>query len=249
MGHAVMSRYQIIEFSELDSTNRYACANLRELDDGDVVHAIVQSAGYGRMCRRWISDIPGNLCMSIVLKPDHAAPADLPLANLSQLMALCVCRALDVHGVSASLKWPNDILVGGRKIAGLLAETVVEGAEFLGLVLGLGVNLNLNDAMLKSIDQPATSLAALTAKSVNVSDFRNAVLVDFFEHCDAFLVSGFGMIRKEYLARCPFIGQQVRVRRGTETICGMARDLTVNGALELSTGDDMTRAVDLGEMF
>lgn len=244
-----MAHYRIIEFAELDSTNRHACANLRELKNGDVIQASVQTAGHGRLRRRWISDVPGNLCMSIVLKPRQANPSDLPLANLSQLLALGVCRVIEAHGVSASLKWPNDVLVGGRKIAGLLAGTVVEGGDFLGLVLGLGVNLNLDAAALATIDQPATSLSVLTGKAVDVAVFRDAVLVDFFKNCEAFLMTGFGMIHTEFLARCPFIGTQVRVRRGDETICGTARGLTEDGTLEIVTADGAMRSVDLGEMF
>lgn len=245
-----MARYRVIEFAELDSTNRHACANLQDLADGDVIQATVQTAGHGRLSRRWISDIPGNLCLSIVLKPNHAAPAELPLANLSQLLALSVCHALDAQAATATLKWPNDVLVRGHKIAGLLAETVARGTgEFLGMVLGLGVNLNLDAESLARIDQPATSLAAWTGGPVDVAGFRDAVLKDFFERCDDFLVRGFGMIRAEYLARCPFIGSDVKIRRGDEWIHGRARGLTDEGALELAIADGSIRPVELGEMF
>ena len=76
-----MARYRIIKFAELDSTNRHARAQLLELADGDVIHADVQTAGHGRLQRRWISHVPGNLCLSIVLKPRHATLAALPLAR------------------------------------------------------------------------------------------------------------------------------------------------------------------------
>jgi BirA family biotin operon repressor/biotin-[acetyl-CoA-carboxylase] ligase len=245
-----MARYRIIEFAELDSTNRHACAHLGELTDGDVVQASVQTAGHGRLQRRWIAHVPGNLCVSLVLKPRHAAPADLPLANLSQLLALSVCRALDGHGIRATLKWPNDVLAGGRKIAGLLAETVVRGTDgFVGLVLGLGVNLNLDAQLLASIDQPATSLAVLTGKPVDVAAFRDAVLEDFFRDYDAFLGSGFGMIREDYLARCPFLGTQVSILRGEATIRGLANSVTPDGTLEIITAGGDIRRVDLGEMI
>lgn len=245
-----MSRYRVIEFAELDSNNRLACANLRELADGDVIQAAIQTAGHGRMLRRWISHVPGNLCVSLVLKPFHAAPVDLPLSNLSQLLALGVCRTLDGHGLGATLKWPNDVLVGGEKIAGLLAETVVCGAgEFVGMVLGLGVNLNLDEESLATIDQPATSVFALTGNAVNVADFRDAVLRDFFSRCDDFLNRGFRMIRDEYLARCLFIGTEVEIRRGDGTIRGLARGVTTDGAIEIETTGGGVRPVHLGEMF
>ena len=245
-----MSRYRIIGFAELESTNRHASAHLENLTCGDVVQADVQSAGHGRMRRRWVSHVPGNLCMSIVLKPRHAAPADLPLSNLSQLLALSVCHALDARGVRATLKWPNDVLVGGKKIAGLLAETVVRGAgEFAGLVLGLGVNLNLGEDLLATIDQPATSLSSWTDGLVDVAGFRDAVLVDFFNRCDVFLNRGFSMIHSEYVERCAFLGTNVEVLRGSEIIRGRAHGLSPAGELEIMTRDGAIRLVDLGEMF
>ncbi len=244
-----MNRYRIHHFAELDSTNRYACARLAELADGDVIQAAVQTAGHGRLRRPWLSHLPGNLCMTLVLKPRQAPPGALPLANLSQLLALVVCRALETRGAPATLKWPNDVLVDGRKIAGLLAETVVQGKEFMGMALGVGVNLNLDAAALATIDQAATSLAAWTGTAVAVEDFRDAVLADFFGCYDAFLASGFPLIRQETLARCRFIGSTVEIRRGDGVLCGVASDLTADGALKLRTPDGICHRIEMGEMF
>ena len=245
-----MARYQVIEFAELDSTNRHACTNLESLADGDVIQATVQTDGHGRLSRRWISHVPGNLCVSIVLKPTHRPPADLPLANLSQLLSVSTCRVLDAHNATARIKWPNDVLVGDQKIAGLLAETVVRGAgEFMGLVLGLGINLNLDRKNLAAIDQPATSLAVWTGKPVDVAAFRDAVLDDFFNRYDGFLENGFRSIRDEYVALCPFIGKEITIRRGQETIHGRALGLTADGALEVKLPGGTLRAVELGEII
>ena len=159
-----MTRYRVNEFAKLDSTNLHALANIHDLSDGDVIQALVQTDGHGRLNRRWLSDVPGNLCVSLVLKPSQASPADLPLANISQLLALSVCRALDARGARATLKWPNDVLVGGNKIAGLLAETVTRFGS-VGLVLGLGVNLNLDpEAIDQSTSPPLRSPHALECR-------------------------------------------------------------------------------------
>ena len=244
-----MSRYRLLRFAELDSTNRFACLRLRELADGDVIQADTQTAGHGRMRRPWLSHVPGNLCMTLVLKPQPTAPGELPLANLSQLLALSVCRALEASGAPATIKWPNDVLVGGRKISGLLAETVVQGAEFVGMVLGLGVNLNLDAAALATIDQPATSLAEWTGAPVVADAFRDAVLDDFFSRCDGFLATGFSLIREEYVNLCGFLNSEVEIRRPDETFRGVACDLTTDGALELRMRDGSLRRVEIGEMF
>ncbi len=244
-----MGGHRIIRFAELDSTNRHALARLAELEDGDVIQADVQTAGHGRMNRPWVSHVPGNLCLTIVVKPRHAAPASLPLANLSQLLALAVCRALDAHAAPATLKWPNDVLVGGRKIAGLLAETVVQGHSFAGLALGLGVNLNLDQATLATVSQPATSLSEWTGSPVDADAFRDAVLDGFSAQRDQLLERGFSLIRGAYLDRCGFLGRPVEVRRGEETICGTAEDLDPDGALLIRTESNRIEAVAIGEMF
>lgn len=244
-----MSHYHVIEFAELDSTNRHACTHLAELAHGDVIQAAIQTAGRGRMDRSWVSHIPGNLCLSLVLKPQGARMDELPLANLSQLLALSACRVLDAQGVTATIKWPNDILVHGRKIAGILAETVVRGSEFLGLVLGIGVNLNLGPVALASIDQPATSLAVESDRSVDVASFRTALLDEFFAHYDTFMAQGFASIRDEYRGRCPFLGQSVEVRRQGGNVRGVVQDITLDGALELRTLDGAIQTVNIGEMF
>lgn len=244
---ATMHRHRVIEFAELDSTNRHASARLRELSDGDVIHAGIQTAGRGRWERKWISDVPGNLCLSLVLKPS-GPPATLPLASLSQLLAVSACRVLAAQGVQPTLKWPNDIQVAGRKIAGLLAETVVEGSELLGLVLGIGVNLNLTEAQLALIDQPATALNLCLNRTVNVNEFRDALLAEFFSRYDAFLATGFPLIRAEYRQRCAFLGREIEVRSPRSSVRGIARDVSDSGELELLAPDGQLHRLALGEI-
>lgn len=242
-----MCRYRISEFAELDSTNRYACRHLRELADGAVIQAGIQTAGRGRWQRKWISDVPGNLCLSLVLKP-AGPPAELPLANLSQLLALSACRVLERYGVPPALKWPNDIQVSGRKIAGILAETVVEGGEFLGLVLGLGMNLNLDATIIATVDQPATALNLELGRYVSVLTFRDALLAEFFSQYDQFLVASFPLIWSEYRERCKFLGREITVRSPRDWVRGVARDITTAGELELELPDGQRRNLALGEI-
>jgi BirA family biotin operon repressor/biotin-[acetyl-CoA-carboxylase] ligase len=243
-----MPRYSITEFEEIDSTNLYARRQLRDLADGTVIQARTQTAGRGRWQRSWVSHVPGNLCLTIVLKPAGTV-ADLPLANLSQLLAVSLCRVLDSQGVQATLKWPNDIQVEGRKIAGILAETVVEGQEFLGLLLGIGVNLNLDAATLARIDQPATSLSCVLGCPVDIAEFRDSLLRTFFDRCDDFLQQGFVLIREEYLSRFTFLNQTVDIRWPTGDVRGVVRTIDHQGALELTLPTGEIRTVSLGEIL
>ena len=244
-----MKPYQLVEFAELSSTNLYARENLRRLSDRDVIQATIQTAGRGRWQRSWISDVPGNLCLSCVLKPEPATAGRLPLANVSQLMALSACRVLEDYNIRPALKWPNDILVSQQKIAGILAETVTEGAQLLGLVIGIGVNLNLSGEVLARVGQPATSLNLLKGHPVDVAPFREALLTAFFQAYDPFLKQGFPMIRGEYLQRFGYCGRAVRVKSGEQTIAGTVQTINAEGALELQESAGTVRVVTLGEMF
>lgn len=237
-------------FPVLDSTNRHVLAHLDALTDGQVIQADVQTAGRGRMSRKWVSEHPGNLCMTLVLKPAGTThPAAMPLANLSQLLALSVCRALATYGAAATIRWPNDVLVGDRKIAGLLAETVVRGSRLAGMALGVGVNLNLDQTALAAIDQPATALCQWTGSAVRVDDFRDLVLEDFFGRRQDLMERGFPLIRDEFRSHCRFLGNGVEVRRHESAVCGIARDISADGALELLTADGELMAIGIGEMF
>ncbi len=244
-----MNSHRLVEFAQLDSTNLYARANLRWLHDRDVVQADVQTAGRGRGQRSWISHFPGNLCLTCVLKPDTRELGRLPLVNVSQLLALCACRVLDAYHARSQLKWPNDILINGHKIAGILAETVTEGAEFLGLIVGIGVNLNLDPATLAEVGQPATALNLLTGHPTKVAGFRDALLAEFFGSYDRFLAQGFSLIREEYLGRFAFCGRAVVVKMGDSTVAGTVRAINAEGALELVESDGTLRVIHLGEMF
>jgi BirA family transcriptional regulator, biotin operon repressor / biotin---[acetyl-CoA-carboxylase] ligase len=244
-----MTRHRLVQFAELDSTNRYARARLANLQHGDVIQAGRQTAGRGRLDRSWISHLPGNLCLSLVIKPAAVSVPRLPLANLSQLLALATARVLADFNAPATLKWPNDILVDGRKVAGILAETVTRGGDFLGLVLGIGVNLNLDSAALEALPTPATSLSVRLNRPVAVEDFRDALLKDFFAHYEAFLRAGFGLIREEYLRHCQFLGQPIEVRSATGVRRGVALDINQDGALMLRDAAGQTHAITVGEMF
>ena len=130
-------------FKQLNSTNVYAKQNLSELEDRTVIFAEQQTDGHGRFDRVWISDKVGNLYASIVLKPKNFS-ADLPLANLTQYLSVVLSELLEEYGVVADIKWPNDVLVGGKKISGILAETSFCGNGFNGFVFDGHSSINVS---------------------------------------------------------------------------------------------------------
>ncbi|MDR1167602.1 MAG: biotin--[acetyl-CoA-carboxylase] ligase [Heliobacteriaceae bacterium] len=170
----------IIYFDEIDSTNLYAKRLLETLPDRTLIHAGRQTSGYGQFEREWADLGVGNLFMSLVLKP----PANFDKTGLTTYMAEVLCSVLKDYGVKAQVKLPNDVLVNGRKIAGILAETSTKGKASKGVVLGAGVNLNAAETDLLKVDKEITSLNLEIGMPVERDVFLNKLLEKFFSGYD-----------------------------------------------------------------
>ncbi len=230
----------ILHFETLDSTQTYLKNHFLTLDDKTVVIADKQTAGRGRFDRKWVSQ-PGGLYFSVLLKP---AKIDF-LANLTQLMALSICQAVEKYGIQPNLKWPNDVQVNGKKLCGILSETIAQNGHISCIVLGVGVNIAQKD--LSQVGQPATSLCELGIKA-NKQDFLQNVLELFFQSYSAVISEGFGVIRQAYRERFPFIGKQITVKNGTSSLMGVAHDLSPRGTLLLQTACD-TQEILIGDVI
>jgi BirA family biotin operon repressor/biotin-[acetyl-CoA-carboxylase] ligase len=185
--------------------------------------------------------------MSIVIKPEPEMEERVVV--LAHLLAVCLCRVLESLGVDARIKWPNDVMADGLKLAGILAESATYGTKFAGMVAGVGVNLNMDAATLSAIDKPATALNLLLGGKVDVVRFRNALLDEFFDSYEPFMREGFVSIREEYLRRSTCIGKNIEVRHGDLVISGTAVDVGNDGALRVLTAGGAVQTVAIGEMF
>jgi BirA family biotin operon repressor/biotin-[acetyl-CoA-carboxylase] ligase len=243
-----MGLYTIVNLIEVDSTNSYVLRNLDILRDRSVILAERQTAGHGRLSRKWVSAVPRNIYMSLVLKPQKRTMDYSHLKNLTQYMSIVLCEVLKNYNVEADLKWPNDVLVKGKKIAGMLGEAKFRNECFIGYVLGIGVNLNMDSQNLENIDQPATSLSLLTGKNVDRDNFVSKLLERFFKDYSEFLHVGFPLIRKNYTKRSTFLSKKITVVTFKETIIGTAIDFTVNGSLMLRTDDGREKVLTIGDI-
>ncbi|MBR1461128.1 biotin--[bacterium] len=173
---------KVIKLEEIDSTNSYAKLNINTLEDKTVIHAIRQNSGRGRFDRKWIDLGEGNLFFSIVIKPSDEYINSL--SNITQYACVILCEILEKYGVNPKIKWPNDVMIDGkRKISGILSETVIEGGSLKGLVVGIGINLNADIEDVNNIkDRVATSLNIEIGKTVNVDYFLDEFLNEFFKN-------------------------------------------------------------------
>lgn len=178
----------IIHFDELNSTSVYSHQHLEELKNFDVISCDIQSQGHGQFDRYWFSSDKngGNIYISIILKPQNITH----LNELTRYVALVAAKTLEKYGLNPNFKYPNDILINGKKIAGFLAESEFLGQNFKGVIVGCGINLNLDKEEVKNIDIPATSIYLETGKNTDKNEFLNQFLSDFENGYDDFLLNG-----------------------------------------------------------
>lgn len=223
---------EYIALEEIDSTNNYAKSNIENFADRTVIHARRQTLGRGRMTRRWVDLGDGNLFMSIVLKPSENFNDIYP--NITQYLSVALCNVLESYGLNPQIKWPNDVLIDGKKIAGILSESVMQGGIFKGLVLGIGVNLNAVQADVEAVpDKIVTALNLELGRKIDLEEFRSTLVNEFFKNYDEFLESGFSMIKEDYINRNCFLNKELNVQIFNNIESGLATSITDSGELVL----------------
>lgn len=210
--------------------------------EGTVVTATHQSAGRGRRGREWL-DAPGeSLLVSIVLRPP-ILPGLAP--QLSLVAAVAVVDALGTAGVTATIRWPNDVMVGERKICGMLSEAVTAREGMIEhVILGIGLNVNQRDFP-ASIRTLATSVRIETGREHAVEEMLRTVLAALGGWYGRFVEAGLEAVRPAWLERAQGIGGRARAADGRE---GAAIGLDAYGALLLRTDSGETVRLVAGEV-
>lgn len=228
----------------VDSTNDLAFLQLeRGAPDGLVVVADRQSAGRGRFSREWYSAPGEDVMMSVGIRP----PREL-VERLSPMAGLAMALTVDeLAGLRSTIKWPNDVRVGGLKISGVLIETRVTGPE-IAAVIGIGVNLVLDPSKWPEIAGTATSVFAVSGKRPG-RDGALAVLVRRLDELYRRLLAG-ESLTAEWAERLDTLGSRVRLTPapGGEPYVGVAVDVTDGGALVVDLDDGTRRAFNAGEV-
>lgn len=222
--------------AEVDSTNSEAARLAPGLTQPTWIFARRQTAGRGRRGRDWAMP-EGNFAATLVMRPT-GAPADA--AQRSFIAALALADALAAvagPGVTITLKWPNDVLLNGGKVAGILLESAGQGGAVSHLAIGIGVNLADAPpaAVLESGAHLPVSLRGETGLLIPAEEFL-APLANAFDRWERqFVTYGFGPIRTGWLARAARIGQPIIARTVTETVEGTFETIAEDGALVLTT--------------
>ena len=229
-------------FEEVASTSDVARQLAEEgAAHGEAVIAERQTAGRGRRGRTWASPAGKNLYLSVVLRPD-LPPQRAP--ELTLVASVALCDVVRQAGVEAGIKWPNDVLAGGRKLAGILTELAAEPEAVHWVVLGMGVNLNARtEDFPEELRDRATSLAIERGQPAPRALFTAALLTRLEEWLDRHAAEGFAPVRLAWKERSATLGHEVRVEVEGREVVGVAEDLDEAGALLVRCGRRLERVM------
>jgi BirA family biotin operon repressor/biotin-[acetyl-CoA-carboxylase] ligase len=227
-------------FESIGSTSDHAKALADDgAGHGEVV-AEAQTGGRGRRGRSWVMAPGRNAAFSVVLRPAGLPTSRAP--ELTLVASLAICDALRRAGVDAGIKWPNDILVKGRKIAGILTELAAEPDEVHWVVVGVGVNVNaLAQDFPPELREQATSLLIERGQPAPRALFLAACLSLLEEWYDRHAEEGFEPIREAWKERSVTLGREVLVQLDGREVEGRAEDLDATGALLVRTPAGLER--------
>jgi BirA family biotin operon repressor/biotin-[acetyl-CoA-carboxylase] ligase len=232
---------------EVDSTSGYLLAEERATSQAAAVClAEAQPQGRGRRGRQWVATPYHNLLLSMAWQ---FAGGPTTVAGLSLAAGLAVLRALERYGVTGgALKWPNDILRDGRKLAGLLVELQGEAAGPTRVVLGVGINGYVGARDAARIDQPWTDVFRLTGASVDRNRLAALVIAELHHMFETFAQAGFTPFRREWERRHAYHERRVRLIHDRREVLGIVAGVDASGALLLRDAHGGERAYHGGEL-
>jgi BirA family biotin operon repressor/biotin-[acetyl-CoA-carboxylase] ligase len=216
-----------VYFDEIDSTNNAAKA-AADMPDGTVFISEIQTGGKGRLGRSWSSPKGTGIWMSVLLKPDML-PQDVPQITL--IAGMAVAKGI---GCGAGIKWPNDVVIGTKKVCGILTEMSAEIERVNYVICGIGINVN-TASFEGELAEKATSLRIETGEEHERVPVIQSILTEFERLYKLFLKDGISGVIDEYRELCVTLGREVSVIYPNRTINGRAVDINNDGELIVET--------------
>lgn len=224
---------KLLVFQSLDSTNLTAKDLARGgAEEGTVILAQTQRKGRGRFDRRWQSP-EGGVYVSLILRP-HIDPEKVSLLPIGA--ALVVAKTIESYGLHPTIKWPNDVRVNSKKIAGILLESEINGNTLTCVIVGIGVNVNIDSRLLSDdIRLRSTSLKTEIGATVEYFEFLGRFFREFDEFYHRFMKQQYDKIIEEWKSYSDTLGKVIRIQTPVALIQGIAFDVDQSGFLLLRT--------------
>ena len=238
----------LLFFDSVASTNTIAMDMASQgCPEGTVVVADSQTAGKGRLGRTWISPPGKNVYLSIVLRPD-ISPRDATAVTLLSAVA-CASAVRKTLGVPISIKWPNDLIIGHRKVGGILTEIKADIDRISYAVVGIGMNVNMTKQDIPDeIKQIASSLLIESDDHVSRTELAASLISEYDRWYDLFLNGGKKVILDEWIGMSSTIGNPVRVVTGNGAFEGIADGIDDEGLLIIRLTDGTFRKISAGDV-
>lgn len=235
-----MNKRQIhsLHFKTLPSTHLFVKEQIGKFDPLMLTCVVAQeqTAGRGQWGRPFVSQ-KGNLYLTVYFTVKQG---DAP--HLSQVLSLSCATLLQEEGVPCQIKWPNDLMLNAKKCGGVLCETTPLNGR-LSVVLSIGLNMNMSQEMLRTIDQPATSLFMETHKLWDVTSFLEKLIPQFMSDLEELEELGFSSLLERYTALLKFARSTICVKEGSHIVEGVFHSIDVDGHLVLQTNQGLVRCV------
>jgi BirA family biotin operon repressor/biotin-[acetyl-CoA-carboxylase] ligase len=237
----------IFHFFKVDSTNRVAFdLGHNGEPEGSIVLAEEQTAGRGRAGHSWHSQRGTGIYVTLLLRP-KLAPVQAPL--LTMMAGLSAQRAIQAQtGLTVDLKWPNDLMIGGKKVGGILTEMHAEPSQVRFVIVGIGLNVN-QEKFPEELKHIATSLRAETGREQSRLGLLARLLREFESDYNRFLNEGAAQVIERFTAVSSYAhGKRVQVTNGKDIFCGVTAGLGPHGLLQVQRDDGVTVAVIAGDV-
>lgn len=238
---AKLSPYNIYYQPIINSTNQYLMDNISQLNKGDLCFTEYQFAGRGRRGRQWLSPFAGQLIVSFY----WTFSPSISLNGLSSVLGLVTAETLNEMGAEVKLKWPNDLLLYGRKLAGILIEIVNAKNGLLNLIIGVGINLSLPQE--NKIDQPWAELEEVFT-DIDRNELAVKLVQKWYQYLNLFEQQGMVAFAQRWIELDHFLGQEVNVISEKEIISGVEQGIDENGYLLLALNNGELRKFTGGEV-
>lgn len=238
---------KIKHFEQIESTNQFAKSIANQEPEGYVVLAEEQTKGKGRLGREWVSPKGSGIWMSIILKPNLNPMA---ASRLTFLAALSLVQAIRSEtDLTVNIKWPNDIVWEGKKLAGVLTEMSAELDKINYVVLGTGINVNINEEEFdENLSKTATSLKTIMGKEISRKNLMIRVLEALEENYLKLLEGNFSKIIQEVKQYSTTLGSWVKVKNFNSELQGFVEDIDDEGALVLRLENGEVKRIISGDV-
>lgn len=235
-----------IHLETVSSTNTYAKEHYSQFDLSKItrITADHQTKGRGRFNRHWISPKGENICVTYFFVADKNGK---DLNNIGQILSLSIAKFLDQCTLCPKIKWPNDLVINEKKIGGILCETI-DLQESLGMILGIGINVNMTKETLTQIDQPATSFFVELGEKQSLPPLLEKLEALFLEDYALFKQEGFHPFYTSYNTLLSHKGKRITLRQSGHTLSGTLHSLNPDGRLNILLDSGKIETFSSGEI-